>query len=719
MLDQATQPQATARAALEAEQASGERLVSYCRVAFGMLALVTVSSAWTAQTRAADLIFAAVSGLFIAHGALALLYLRKVPTPWRGLKYVTITLDLLCLFSSLVASSLNYSGVYEVFRAPGPWLLIALFNGLGALRYSPRSSLYAAALTLALGAATVAVALHAPNVPWVERSAFVGEGLNLSDCVISMILAALPATFAAVVASNSQRLVLRTVSHALARDRAEDRQRQILDSMADMILVKGADSKILWANRALREAWGLTNAELVGTSYGANASQDEQQRSNAQHALVVESRDTVLMPDERLVRTDGRVLQVDTVTSPIFDVEGEGRDDGVRVARRERPQETAGPPAPQRDHVQRRHVGGRHGARDQQSADLRGRQPGISVGALAQVVPRRGRGGRRARQRAGGSARGRLARAAHRQRSERCRLRRSGAHGRDRREADARIDAQAHRQRAAAPRENRAQIREHRHRERQPIAARPGAAQLLLNASQAIREGAADENEVRVSLRAASQDRVAIEVSDTGRGIAEEHLPHLFDPFFTTKDVGEGTGLGLFICHRIVTEMGGTIEVESRLGQGAIFRVLLPAATRPSQRLELVPELPKPVRRGRILVVDDDTLVARALSRLLAAEHDVVAMTRAEEALNRLKQGERFDMIFCDLMMPVTTGQEFHERLRSLAPEQAERTIFITGGAFTDTSRKFLETTDNDRLEKPFDRSKLDAIVARYVNSAA
>ena len=57
-----------------------------------------------------------------------------------------------------------------------------------------------------------------------------------------------------------------------------------------------------------------------------------------------------------------------------------------------------------------------------------------------------------------------------------------------------------------------------------------------------------------------------------------------------------------------------------------------------------------------------------------------------------------------------------YARLRELSPEQAQRTIFITGGAFTDTSRKFLETTDNDRLEKPFDRGKLDAILARYVN---
>ena len=110
------------------------------------------------------------------------------------------------------------------------------------------------------------------------------------------------------------------------------------------------------------------------------------------------------------------------------------------------------------------------------------------------------------------------------------------------------------------------------------------------------------------------------------------------------------------------------------------------------------------------------TLVAKALSRLLAEHHEVLALTSAGEALDRLERGERFDLIFCDLMMPVTTGVEFHERLLALAQDQAERTIFITGGAFTDASRKFLETTANDRLEKPFDQHKLRQIVARYLN---
>jgi two-component system NtrC family sensor kinase len=69
---------------------------------------------------------------------------------------------------------------------------------------------------------------------------------------------------------------------------------------------------------------------------------------------------------------------------------------------------------------------------------------------------------------------------------------------------------------------------------------------------------------------------VVVTISDTGVGIAEEHLPKIFDPFFTTKEVGEGTGLGLSICHGIVKEHGGSIEVESEVGKGSTFRVKLP-----------------------------------------------------------------------------------------------------------------------------------------------
>ncbi len=100
---------------------------------------------------------------------------------------------------------------------------------------------------------------------------------------------------------------------------------------------------------------------------------------------------------------------------------------------------------------------------------------------------------------------------------------------------------------------------------------------LMINATQAIPEGAADRHVIAASCRPDPDGRVCVEVSDTGCGIPSEVLPRIFEPFFTTKPVGVGTGLGLAVCHRIVTRLGGTIDVESREGEGTTFRVRLPA----------------------------------------------------------------------------------------------------------------------------------------------
>ncbi len=101
---------------------------------------------------------------------------------------------------------------------------------------------------------------------------------------------------------------------------------------------------------------------------------------------------------------------------------------------------------------------------------------------------------------------------------------------------------------------------------------------LLVNAAQAIPEGAAATNEIRVRTGLVA-GRVAVEVRDTGCGIAPEHLSRMFVPFFTTRPVGQGTGLGLYVCQGIIRSLGGDIEVETEVGKGSTFRVLLPIAS--------------------------------------------------------------------------------------------------------------------------------------------
>jgi signal transduction histidine kinase len=101
---------------------------------------------------------------------------------------------------------------------------------------------------------------------------------------------------------------------------------------------------------------------------------------------------------------------------------------------------------------------------------------------------------------------------------------------------------------------------------------------LFLNAAHAIDPGHVQENEIRVVARISSAGRVTVEVRDTGSGIPAEHLRRIFDPLFTTKPVGVGTGLGLSVCHQIITALGGEIRVESEKGRGTSFFITLPAA---------------------------------------------------------------------------------------------------------------------------------------------
>jgi CheY-like chemotaxis protein len=238
---------------------------------------------------------------------------------------------------------------------------------------------------------------------------------------------------------------------------------------------------------------------------------------------------------------------------------------------------------------------------------------------------------------------------------------------------------------------------------------------LFVNAAQAIPDGAADKNEIRVTLRKEGADRVIVEIRDTGSGIAPEVRPQLFQPFVTTKPLGVGTGLGLSICHAIIADHGGTIEVESELGKGTTFRIKLPAAQRETVVKPVAKAYSGPTRRGRILLVDDEPMIGSAFRRTVGQEHEVVTLTRAKDALAKLSAGEQFDLVFCDLMMPEMTGMDLHAALTQTVPDVASRMIFLTGGAFTERAREFLDHIPNQRMEKPFDVTNLRSVIANML----
>lgn len=230
---------------------------------------------------------------------------------------------------------------------------------------------------------------------------------------------------------------------------------------------------------------------------------------------------------------------------------------------------------------------------------------------------------------------------------------------------------------------------------------------LLINAAQAISSGTIEENEIRVRLRRAGNAKIMVEVHDTGRGIPKEHFGRLFDPFFTTKPVGEGTGLGLPICQTTIQGLGGEIQVASEVGEGTTFRVILPevrklkAAAGPARA-----EMPA-ASSARILIIDDEPLLCETITRLLSRQYACSSTIRTTEALKRIEAGERFDLVICDLMMPEMTGMDLHESLRRIAPDQAERMLFITGGGFTARATEFIRQHSESILEKPFTSAEI------------
>jgi signal transduction histidine kinase len=228
---------------------------------------------------------------------------------------------------------------------------------------------------------------------------------------------------------------------------------------------------------------------------------------------------------------------------------------------------------------------------------------------------------------------------------------------------------------------------------------------LIINAAQAIPEGHRDEHEIRVTTCREADGGVRVEIRDTGTGIPPELHERIFEPFFTTKPVGVGTGLGLSICRRLIAEMGGSMGVESTPGQGSMFWLRLreagqhvPASTGWTER---------PKSGLRVLVVDDEVPVGNALKRSLGRRYEVIALDKAREALELIAGGRRFDAILCDLMMPEMTGPQFHEALSRVAPEQAQRITFMTGGAFTSEARAFLASTRHRCVDKPLDLKRL------------
>lgn len=241
---------------------------------------------------------------------------------------------------------------------------------------------------------------------------------------------------------------------------------------------------------------------------------------------------------------------------------------------------------------------------------------------------------------------------------------------------------------------------------------------LLENAVQAVTEKGGPKQRIRVSTRA-DEDAVVVEIADTGPGLPPDALDKIFDPFFTVKAPEQGTGLGLAVCHAIVTGLGGRIDIRNDAAGGAVVTVRLPAAREEDvpPAPVLVPPRPQPVgRKGRVLVIDDEPLMLRIMAHALR-EHEVVTVQSAREALE-LYEDHPFDVVFCDVMMPGMSGSAFYAALAEADPGAENRIIFITGGARGVEAQRFLDRVRNECLEKPIPtdvlRARVNEVLARH-----
>jgi signal transduction histidine kinase len=229
---------------------------------------------------------------------------------------------------------------------------------------------------------------------------------------------------------------------------------------------------------------------------------------------------------------------------------------------------------------------------------------------------------------------------------------------------------------------------------------------LLINAWQAIPEPNPARHVIGVRTSVQGNEAV-IEIRDSGPGVPAELRERIFEPFVTTKDVGDGSGLGLFVCRNIVTALRGQLSVHDAPEGGALFRVALPLAparTDARQEVPVFERRPAPAApRPRILIIDDDEMVAGALAARFGDAYEVRTTFDARLGLELVLGDRPFDLVYCDLMMKDFGGMDLHDALERRAPERLPSVVFMTGGAFTPAASAFLDQRPGACVHKPFD----------------
>ena len=221
----------------------------------------------------------------------------------------------------------------------------------------------------------------------------------------------------------------------------------------------------------------------------------------------------------------------------------------------------------------------------------------------------------------------------------------------------------------------------------------------------------------RSSSGAGAQQCVCIRVTDTGRGMDAETIAHLFEPFFTTKRFGEGTGLGLAIAFGIIGQSGGRIFVDSEVGRGSTFEILLP----PSDQQEVlvkpsaISQTASRVCCETILVVEDEAIVREMICVVLKLNGDeVIEASTGGEALTICQSRSDIDLIITDLVMPEMGGLELMSRLQNSALKC--KALYMSG--YIDELQSESEVLNQSHfIKKPFNLEDFSAKVREVLDS--
>lgn len=230
---------------------------------------------------------------------------------------------------------------------------------------------------------------------------------------------------------------------------------------------------------------------------------------------------------------------------------------------------------------------------------------------------------------------------------------------------------------------------------------------LLLNAAHAVENQPAGE----VVIRTGHDDGCSwLEVSDNGPGIPASLQEKVFEPFFTTKEPGKGTGLGLSVSRAIISTFGGDLRLTSEPGEGASFRLSLPASNVESTAHTPPTSNEPQSEQYRILVIDDELRLKRALSRMLRP-HQVIWCESGEGMLSVLGQDQCFDLVLTDVMMYPMPGWKVLALLHTHYPALTDRFAFMTGGVFTEEAERHIHQSNVPVLAKPLTRSDIMSLI--------